>query len=158
MTSDGRAEAGTATGGTGGGPVPVDATWSRSTGIARFAGIMMALFGILQIIAGTTALFGGEVPGDARQHVFSITGATWGWIHIVLGAVVGLAGMAAITGELWGRVAGIALAVLGIVACFVSLSHHPAWSVLGIALGVVVIWALCVFDEAASAASPTMLD
>jgi hypothetical protein len=41
---------------------------------------------------------------------------------------------------------------------FLSLSHHPVGLVLALALGVTVIWALCVFDEAASAASPTMLD
>jgi hypothetical protein len=157
MASEGTSGAHTTTGGTGAaGPVDVAQGWS--TGIARFAGLMMALLGILQIVAGTAALFGGEVPGSARLHVFSISASTWGWIHIVLGAVVGLAGMAAITGELWGRVVGIALTALTIAACFLSLPHHPALSILGIAFGVVVIWALCVFDEAASAASPTMLD
>jgi hypothetical protein len=157
MASEGTSGAHTTTGGTGA-AAPVDVAPSRSTGIARFAGLMMALLGILQIVAGTAALFGGEVPGSARLHVFSISASTWGWIHIVLGAVVGLAGMAVITGELWGRVIGIVLATLSMVAWFLSLSHHPAWSILGTAFGVIVIWALCVFDEAASAASPTMLD
>jgi FtsH-binding integral membrane protein len=154
MTSHDRTSAEITTGGTGD---PVDVTRSRSTGIARFAGMTMAILGILQIVAATMALLEGAVPA-ARQGAFSSNATTWGWIHLGLGAVVGLAGMAAIVGELWGRIVGIALAALTIAACFLSLSHHPALSILGIALGVVVIWALCVFDEAASAASPTMLD
>ena len=157
MSSDESTGAWNASGAAGAG-VPEDVAGSPSTEIARFAGLMMAFLGILQIIAGTAALFQDVVPGSARTHVLSIDAATWGWIHIVLGAVVGMAGLAAITGLLWGRVTGIVLAAISVVACFLSLSHHPVWSILGIAFGVVVIWALCVFDEAASAASPTMLD
>lgn len=130
----------------------------RSTGLARFAGLVMVLLGIVQITAGTTALLGGQVPEAAPRHLLSVSAATWGWIHLVLGAVVGLAGMAVITGQLWGRLIGILLVGLSMVASFASLSQHPAWSVLVIALGVGIIWALCMFDEAASAASPTMLD
>lgn len=151
MTTDGTTGSATASGGT------AAAATSPATGVARFAGLAMALLGILQIIAATTALFEDEVPGSGR-NVFSLGPATWGWVHLCLGAVVGLAGMFVIIGVLWARVVGIVLATASVVACFLSVSRHPGWSILGIALGVVVIWALCVFDEAASAASPTMLD
>jgi len=126
--------------------------------LARFAGLVMVVLGILQMIAGAAALFGGEVPDAAPRHLMSLGAPAWGWIHLLLGVVVGLAGMSVIVGLLWGRLVGIGLAALSIVALFASLSHHPAWSVVGIALGLTVIWALCVFDATASTASPTMLD
>jgi hypothetical protein len=127
-----------------------------ATGLARFAGLAMVLLGVLQIIAGTGALLQGELAGV--RHVLPVDAATWGWIHLVLGALVGLAGTAVITGRLWGRMIGIALAVLSIGAFFLTVSHHPGLSIVAIALGGAAIWALCVFDEEASAAAPTMLD
>lgn len=132
------------------------ASWA--TGLARFAGLAMTLLGVLYIVTGTGALFQGTATAPGLVHVFSIDAVTWGWIHLVVGALVGLAGMAVITGMLWGRVIGTVLTAVAIGVSFLSLSHHPALSILGIMLGLAVIWALCVFDEEASAASPTMLD
>jgi hypothetical protein len=140
---------------TGRAPRPA-ASWV--TGLARFAGMTMALLGVLYIVTGTGALFQSTAPVPGLVHVFSIDAVTWGWIHLVAGALVGLAGMAVIMGTLWGRVIGIVLTAVAIGVSFLSLSHHPALSILGIMLGFVVVWALCVFDEEASAASPTMLD
>jgi hypothetical protein len=130
----------------------------RSTGLARFAGLTMVVLGIVQMIAGAAGILTGEVPQAAPRHLLSISAATWGWVHLLLGVVVGLAAMAVITGALWGRLVGILLVAVSIVACFASLSHHPAWSILGMAFGLTIVWALCVFDETASQASPTMLD
>jgi hypothetical protein len=132
------------------------AAWK--TGLARFAGLAMALLGVLYIVTGTGALFQSTATVPGLVHVFSINAVTWGWIHIAGGALVGLAGMAVITGTLWGRVVGIVLTAIAIGVSFLSLSHHPALSILGIMLGFAVVWALCVFNEEASAASPTMLD
>jgi hypothetical protein len=148
--------------GTGPEPVATDhaphTATSWATGLARFAGLAMALLGVMYIVAGTSALLQSTTTVPGLVHVFSIDAATWGWIHLVAGALVGLAGMAVITGTLWGRVIGIALTAVAIGVSFLSLSHHPALSILGIMLGFAVIWALCVFNEKASAASPTMLD
>jgi hypothetical protein len=148
--------------GTGPEPVATDhaphTATSWATGLARFAGLAMALLGVMYIVTGTGALFQDTATVPGVVHVFSIDAVTWGWIHIVAGALVGLAGMAVIMGTLWGRVIGIALTAVAIMVSFLSLSHHPALSILGIMLGFGVVWALCVFDEEASAASPTMLD
>jgi hypothetical protein len=148
--------------GTGPEPVATDhaphTATSWATGLARFAGLAMALLGVMYIVAGTSALLQSTTTVPGLVHVFSIDAATWGWIHLVAGALVGLAGMAVITGTLWGRVIGIVLTAVAMGVSFLSLSHHPALSILGIMLGFAVIWALCVFNEEASAASPTMLD
>ena len=131
---------------------------SWATGLARFGGLMMVLLCVLYIVAGTAELFQDEqdVPGPRR--VLVLDAVTWGWLHLVLGALLGLAGCAVITGQLWGRLIGIVLAVIGICASFLAAPHQLELSLIAIGLGVAVIWALCVFDEEASAASPTMLD
>jgi hypothetical protein len=137
-----------------------DASGGRAwaTGIARFAGVVMILLGIVYMVVGTDVLLRGDVAGGAVQHAFSISAGVWGWIQITVGALVGLAGTGVVAGQLWGRVVGIALVCLSLGVAFLSMSHHPAGLVLALALGVAVIWALCTFDEEASAASPTLLD
>jgi hypothetical protein len=131
---------------------------SWATGLARFAGLMMVLLCVLYIVAGTAEVFRDEVDVEGPRHVLVLDAVAWGWLHLVLGMLLGLAGGAVITGQLWGRLIGIVLAVAGVCASFLSAPQHLALSLIAIALGVAVIWALCVFDEEASAASPTMLD
>jgi hypothetical protein len=137
---------------------PRDTLTSWSTGLARFAGLTMIVLGVLHIVTGTGALLRPEITAQGPHHVFSIDTAAWGWVHLLAGVLVAFAGMAVITGQLWGRLIGILLALVSLVVSFLSLSHHPGLSIIGIVLSVVVMWALCVFDKEASAASPTMLD
>ena len=80
------------------------------------------------------------VVGIDYTYEFDIT--TWGWIHIVLGAVLIVAALGLLTGTTWGRVLAIAVAALSILANFLWLPYYPWWSTLVIALNVVVIWAI----------------
>jgi len=45
-------------------------------------------------------------------------------------------------GALWARVVGIAVAALSAVLNFMWLPYYPIWSILIIAVDVLVIWAL----------------
>jgi hypothetical protein len=42
----------------------------------------------------------------------------------------------------WGMVAGIAVAVLSLIANFLFLPHYPLWSIVMIAIDVAIIYAL----------------
>jgi hypothetical protein len=63
-----------------------------------------------------------------------------------------VAGGAVLTGRLWGRVVGIGLVTLSMIANFLFIPYYPLWSLLIIALDVFVIWALCSYDRDAAAA------
>jgi hypothetical protein len=86
-------------------------------------------------VVGTGALFRGEVEVVGVHHAFSISAAVWGWIQIVVGALVALAAAGVVTGQLWGRVVGIVLVCLSLDVAFLSLSHHPAGLLLALGLG-----------------------
>ncbi len=77
-----------------------------------------------------------------REYLFQFDITTWGWIHLLLGIVVALAGVGLLAGRTWARVVGITLALLSAVANFMFIPHHPVWALLVIALDVFVIWAL----------------
>ena len=69
----------------------------------------------------------------------------WGWIHLILGIVVALAGFYVLSGRLWARIIGITMALFSAIANFFFIPYYPVWSVLIIALDVFVIWALATY-------------
>jgi hypothetical protein len=60
---------------------------------------------------------------------------------------VALAGWGLLSGRAWARVVGITLAALSAIANFLFLPYYPFWSLLIIALDVLVIWALAAHGQ-----------
>jgi hypothetical protein len=131
-------------------PRGVPHTSGLVTGLAVFAGAMMILGGIFEMMAGLVALFENEVYVAGARYLFAFDLTTWGWIHLLLGVLVVAAGVGVITGQLWSRVVGITLSALSALANFVFLPYYPIWSLLVIALDVFVIWALCLYNRDAA--------
>ena len=120
------------------------------TGLAMFAGILMIVSGLFQALTGLVALFRNAVYLVGVNYLFAFDLTSWGWIHLIVGILVGVAGAAVITGQLWGRLVGIGLAALSMIANFLFIPYYPVWSLLIIALNVFVIWALCSYDREAA--------
>ena len=77
---------------------------------------MMIMIGFWHAIAGLVALFENEFYVVGAQYVFEFDVTTWGWIHLILGGVVILAGVALFSGAVWARTIGVILAVVSAVA------------------------------------------
>ena len=120
-----------------------------------FAGIMMIVMGSFNAIEGLVALFRGEyyVVTEEQVLVFDIT--TWGWITLLIGILVALAGGALMSGAAWARVVAVVLAVVNAVAQLMFVSVHPVWSTIVIALCVTVIWAVVVHGSEAKSMTTT---
>lgn len=61
----------------------------------------------------------------------------------MLGIVALVTGIAILSGQVWGQLSGVAIAVLGAVASFAFLPYYPLWSIVVLAFNALVIWALC---------------
>jgi hypothetical protein len=120
-----------------------------ATGFAAFASVMMITLGSLHAIVGLVALFNDEFFVKLSEYTFRLDVTGWGWIHLIGGAIVGWAGIALLSGRLWARAVGIAVAVLSAVANFLWLPYYPVGSIVLIGLAVAVIWALARYDPAA---------
>lgn len=122
---------------------------SHSSGVAHgfvvFAGVIMIMSGTFQVIAGLVGVFENEFYVATRNYLFQFDATTWGVIHLLVGLLVLFAGYAVISGQTWARVVGIILVGLSALANFAFLPYYPFWSLLIIALDVVVIWALAVY-------------
>jgi uncharacterized membrane protein len=68
----------------------------------------------------------------------------WGWVHLLLGVVVALAGLALMVGQMWARVLGVVLALASAIVNIGFLAAYPVWSAMIIAIDVLVIYAIIV--------------
>ena len=113
-------------------------------GLILFAGIMMIMVGVFQAIQGVVALFNDTFYVVGQKWVFSFNVTTWGWIHLLAGVVLVVAGYFLFQGAVWARVVGVSVAIISAVLSFMWLPYYPIWSILIIALDVFIIWALTV--------------
>ena len=103
---------------------------------------MMIMTGFFQAIAGIVALVNDQFYVVGSEWVFQFDTTTWGWIHLTLGVLVALAGVALFSGAVWARTVGVVLAILCGVAAFAWLPWYPIWALVLITAAVVVVWAL----------------
>jgi uncharacterized membrane protein len=111
-------------------------------GFTVFAAVMMIMAGVWQALTGLIAIFENEFYVTTRNYIFQFDVTAWGWIHLVVGVVMGLTGLGLLAGQTWARVVGIVVAVLSAISNFLFIPYYPFWSILIIAADVFVIWAL----------------
>ena len=119
----------------------------RTSGWVVFAAVLMVMAGIFGMINGLIALINDEVYLVTEDKIVAFDFTEWGWIHLVLGAIVFSAGLAVISGALWARLIGVVLAVMHATAQIAWIEAYPFWSLAIIVLDVVVIFALLVHGE-----------
>lgn len=111
-------------------------------GLTILAAVFMMVTGVIGFFEGLAAVVRGSFFVVLPNYAFSLSATSWGIIHIILGALVFLAGAALFTGQTWARMVGVALAAFIIVANFVYLPYYPVWAIVVIAMSAFVIWAL----------------
>jgi hypothetical protein len=103
---------------------------------------MLTLIGVFQLIAGLVAVLNDEFFVVARNYTFDLDVTAWGWLHLIIGALMVVVGMGLFGRRTWAGVTGIMLAMLSAVMNFFFIPYYPLWSIVVIALDVWVIWAL----------------
>ncbi|HKE52642.1 MAG TPA: hypothetical protein VKE25_14140 [Actinomycetes bacterium] len=116
-----------------------------AVGIAVFAGTLMIVLGVFHAIQGLVALLNDDFYVQLPNYTFEYDLTSWGWIHLILGALIAVAGFAVLGGAVWARAVGIALAGLSAIANFLWLPYYPVWSVVAIGLAVATIWGLAMY-------------
>ncbi len=118
-------------------------------GWIAFAGIMLALIGFFDILQGITALTNDEYFVVAQGDLLVFDFTTWGWILLIWGALLILAGVGLFRAQGWARWFGVVLVFVNAIAQIAFLAAYPIWSTILIALDVFVLFALTArWDEA----------
>jgi len=113
-------------------------------GWVYFAGLMMMLVGVFQIIAGLVAVFRQSVFFVTNESLVVFNYAQWGWIHFFIGLLLFFSSFGVFRGNLWGRSFGSFLAGLSAIANFLLIPVHPLWSLIVIGFDIMIIYALLV--------------
>ena len=119
-------------------------------GWIAFAGTMMLMLGSFHVFAGLVALFEEDYFLVTQSGlVISADFTTWGWTHLILGAVVAVAGGALFSGATWARVVCVVIALLSSIVNLAFLSAYPLWSGIMIAVDILVIYAVTAHGDTA---------
>ncbi len=123
---------------------PRPATGGRHSNWIAFAGIAMLILGSLDLLWGIAAIANNEivVVGGHGVIVFDIT--TWGWIQLIVGAVIVLTGLGLLTGNGAARWAGVAVLSVNAILQIVWFPAAPLWAMLMIGLDLLLIFQLCI--------------
>jgi hypothetical protein len=118
-------------------------TSGMAVGFILFAAIILMMSGIFQALQGLVGIFENEFYVATRNYVFQFDATVWGWIHLLVGLIVGFAGWGLLSGQAWARAVAITVALISAIANFLFLPYYPFWALLIITLDVFVLWAVC---------------
>lgn len=114
-------------------------------GWVLFAGFTMVVVGCFQAVMGLVGIFNTDFyVVTANNLAIPVNYTTWGVAYLILGLIVALAGLAVMAGKAWGRAVGIFLAAIQAIVNFAWFPAYPFWSLIVIAVDILVIYALLV--------------
>jgi hypothetical protein len=111
-------------------------------GFVVFAGAMLMVIGLVNVIQGFVALVDDERLGMQQDNLVIVDVTAWGWTLIVSGLLLMAVGGGLLGAASWARIAAIVVVCLHAVTQTAWLGAYPVWSLLMIALDVVVLYAL----------------
>ena len=124
---------------------------NRWSGWVSFASWLMITIGALSFIEGLVAVIRKNYYVLTPDQIIVFNVKTWGWILLIWGIVLVLAGLALLSRAGWARWFAIVVGTLNIIAQlgFVGSAQYPLWALAVLALTVVMLYALIVrWDEA----------
>jgi hypothetical protein len=117
---------------------------ATQSGWVTFGGFLFFVVGIFHVIDGISAL--------AKAHVYRDYGLFanirfWGVVMLIIGGLGIYAGYAILDRQPSGRVIGIILAGLGILAQLMFLSANEFWALIMVAMWTIILYSLIVHGD-----------
>jgi hypothetical protein len=124
----------------------MDEDIDRGTGWLTFAGIVLMFAGVMRFFDGIWAFrYNGSLPDALQDATFGDDLTTYGWIYVLVGLILVLAGIGVLYRSQFSRWIGIIAAAIGGLSAVAWLPYYPIWSLIYIIIAVVVIMALSVY-------------
>ena len=120
----------------------------RRSGWLTFAAVVLIVAGIMRVIDAIWAFgYHGAIPYNLQGALLGHSLKTYGWIWLIIGVILIVAGAAVLgpsdrpSAEVFRWVGIIAAGLAAISAIFV-MPYYPVWSLIYIAIAVMVIYGL----------------
>jgi hypothetical protein len=119
-------------------------TRGSMAGWIGFAAIVLVIIGGIDFFQGLIAIFEDEYFVVTQSGFLVVDLTAWGWVMLIWGALLVVAGLALGAGQGWARWFAIVVVSLNVFAQlgFLGNSQYPLWALTALALNIVVLYAL----------------
>jgi hypothetical protein len=124
------------------------------SGWVTFAGVMLFIAGVLNVIYGIAAIGDSKFFVQDQKYILSNLN-TWGWITLILGVLQLFAAYSLWSGGLYGRFVAILAASLSAMAALLSIPAYPFWSLAIFAIDIIVIYQVAMYGGAGYEDAPS---
>ena len=134
----------TPTGGAGGNIAYADYDDEHGQGLVTFAGVMLMIAGVLNVVYGIAAIDKAHV---FTQHAHYVTGdlRTWGWFLLGFGILQFAGAFAVWRGTSWARWFAVACASLNAILQTLWIPAYPIMAITILTLDIVAIYGLLAY-------------
>jgi hypothetical protein len=117
--------------------------------------VVLIMAGVMRIIDAFWAFDqDGETTGQLEVLLFDDDLAAYGWIWLAVGILLVAAGFGVLSGSQWARWFGIVMAALAAISSMLWVYEFPIWSLLGVGISVMVIYALATYGGRGAVEQP----
>ena len=119
-----------------------------------FAGTVLGIAGIMRIFDAIWAFrYHGAVPDNLQNAIFGHSLKTYGWVYIVVAAILLLSSFGVMARSQFSRWIGIFAGAVMAISAVWWMPYYPVWSLVYIFIGVLVIYGLAAYGGKETAAS-----
>ena len=117
---------------------------AKGEGWLLFAGIMILVAGVLNVIWGIAAIDSANFFIEDDRYIFEDLN-TMGWCVLVIGLVQLFAAFSIWSGGQFGRWVGIAAASVNAIFALLSIPGYPLWSLAVFGVDLLIIYGLAAY-------------
>ena len=119
-----------------------------------FAGTVLGIAGIMRIFDAIWAFrYHGAVPDNLQNAIFGHSLKTYGWVYIVVAAILLLSSFGVMARSQFSRWIGIFAGAVMAISAVWWMPYYPVWSLVYIFIGVLLIYGLAAHGSKETAAS-----
>ena len=113
------------------------------SGWVMFAAIVLIVAGVMRVFDAIWAFrYNGALPDNFEAAIFGHNLETYGWVYLVTAVILLGAGFAVLAGSELARWVGVFAGAVGAIVAIWWIPYYPVWSLVYIAAGILVIYAL----------------
>ena len=118
----------------------------RGSGWLAFAAVLLIFTGIMRVFDAIWAFrFNGALPDHLSDSVFGDNLDNYGWISLVVAAILLFAGFGVLSRLQFARWIGIIAAGIAGLSAITWVWYYPIWSLIYVILAVMVMYALIIY-------------
>lgn len=115
----------------------------RSNGWVVFSAVVLLMGGIMRVLDAVWAFDkSNEVDEDLQVLLFDNDLTAYGWLWLVVGGLMILAGLGVLQGSVWARWFGIVVAALAAISAMLWIYLYPIGALIYVTVAVMVIYGL----------------